>query len=469
MASEASLSDREEYFSSGEFDAPPPGVDEYSSDEDKEDDVDDDFDFRNALNARRSSGEKSETNAHASSDTPSSMEASSASSASSTAYSAHATASSAHSTASSARATENSVASASAASRTGATVDMNLVMSGQAGGGFEEMIKKYIFESMSQLRIPPVESSQNDESSRINQGKRRDRTKKHKKRRGDAAVNVAGRSVESSKRGSLPLSEADKIKIVDECWAEALKPREVAPAVKTVIPHNFFGKDRHPNPDANKIRNACRRRAKFAETTVLLESCQRIFGWRRAYDSQKVSTVRDIQEVVQMDEDKVPDFCWLTGAVFDSRRNKWHIRLAKLFELESGIIVAPEGAEDYTDPKYRKLVTMEDVRRAATGATRQNCMANAMSRKATERKNTITNSACMYHGVMAKTNKNRPPDNDSGKVQRNRYSRYARETFLVPIKNSDEATKKLKLRNKKLERLIKVVSCLFLHFAFCNR
>ena len=183
---------------------------------------------------------------------------------------------------------------------------------------------------------------------------------------------------------------------------------------------------------------------------------RKCFNWKRSYDSQPVATVKDIQETVQTDSEKVDDLRWATASVFDTMRTKCHRRLAHLYQLESGIIVAPEGA-DPKDPQFRKLRTMEDVRRAGS-STRNCCMANAISRKLTERKNTICNSAFNKYGYKMKTNLPRPPDDETGKRKRNRYVRSSRDTYFEPIESDEKVVKNLQLQNQKLQRLIRKVS-----------
>ena len=275
--------------------------------------------------------------------------------------------------------------------------------------------------------------------------------------RTDAAFGRMGSAISNvSDQDMAPKTESEKIRIVDEAWERAIQPRDVAPRVRDVIDFNKFGMFRSADPEAEKIRCGCRRRANVAITQVLVEVVQKCFGWKRGYDSQPVATVKDIQETVQTDSSKADEFRWAVSSVFDTMRTKCHRRLAHLYQLESGIIVAPEGA-DPKDPQFRKLRTMEDVHRAGS-ATRSCCMANAISRKLTERKGTITDSAFLKYGYKMKTNQPRPADDETGKRKRNRYVRSSRDTYFEPVKSSNKVIKNLQLQNQKLQKLIRKVS-----------
>ena len=275
--------------------------------------------------------------------------------------------------------------------------------------------------------------------------------------RTDAALGWMGSAISNvSDQDMAPKTESEKIRIVDEAWERAIQPRDVAPRVRDVIDFNKFGMFRSADPEAEKIRCGCRRRANVAITQVLVEVVQKCFGWKRGYDSQPVATVKDIQETVQTDSSKADEFRWAVSSVFDTMRTKCHRRLAHLYQLESGIIVAPEGA-DPKDPQFRKLRTMEDVHRAGS-ATRSCCMANAISRKLTERKSTITDSAFLKYGYKMKTNQPRPADDETGKRKRNRYVRSSRDTYFEPIKSNNKVIKNLQLQNQKLQKLIQKVS-----------
>ena len=335
---------------------------------------------------------------------------------------------------------------------------------GQMGQQMAQTMAQQLAQQMARFgvqsnNVPPRSSNKTRKESRLRDGSAsRPRTDGSASRpRTDAAFGRMDSAISNvSDQDMAPKTESEKNRIVDEAWERAMQPRDVAPRVRDVIEFNKFGMFRSEDPEAEKIRCGCRQRANVAITQVLVEVVQKCFGWKRGYDSQPVATVKDIQETVQTDSSKADKFRWAVSSVFDTMRTKCHRRLAHLFQLESGIIVAPESA-DPKDPQFRKLRTMEDVHRAES-ATRSCCMANAISRKLTERKSTIADSAFLKYGYKMKTNQPRPADDETGKRKRNRYVRSSRDTYFEPIKSDDKVIKNLQLQNQKLQRLIRKVS-----------
>jgi len=132
-----------------------------------------------------------------------------------------------------------------------------------------------------------------------------------------------------------------------------------------------------------------------------------------------------------------------------------------VFQYESGILVAPENCEA-EDPKFKKLRTNEDLRRA-DGVGKLDCMALAMSRRITERKSLIANRAVAAHGYRMRTNRSKPskdeaPGHKKGRVICNRYDRSHRELYLEPITGEGELMKEVLKQNKRLERIVNKVS-----------
>ena len=264
---------------------------------------------------------------------------------------------------------------------------------------------------------------------------------------------------ECSVLSNLHMSESQKIKIVDEAWAKALNPRGSATEVREVIRFDFFDRKKTDNRLAETIRHGCRRRANCVLALVLLEVAKKIFGWKRANDLQPVGSIKDIQDAVKMDREKIPDLTWLLQAALDNQRIKFAQRLSLIYQIETGFVVAPEGM-DANDPRFKKLKTLDDLRNIGSGDN-MDCMAHAMSRKVTERKKTIGDSASAFHGYEMRTNVPAPEldsSEDAGKVNRNRWQRGSRTVYLRPIEDEDVLANNMRKQHRLMMRVAKKVS-----------